>query len=104
MRSAEVVHFEAGSGGMKGNIVRAIFPFISGYRRNLRVSHTHWGIERYHRGERKAVPSPFRRPWISGTGDGVPVGEFIGRCVTRGPGGSSIRAGLLARRLRLRRC
>lgn len=37
MRSAEVVHFEAGFGGMKGNIVRAIFPFILGRRRSLRV-------------------------------------------------------------------
>ncbi len=26
----------------------------------------------------------------------MPVGGFIGHCVTRGPGGSSIRAGLLA--------
>ena len=32
MRSAEVVHFEAGFGGMKGNIVRAMLPFISGHR------------------------------------------------------------------------
>ncbi len=34
MRSAEVVHFEAGSGGMKGNIDRAMFPFISGHGRS----------------------------------------------------------------------
>lgn len=32
MRSAEAVHVEAGSGGMKGNISRAMLPFISGHR------------------------------------------------------------------------
>lgn len=31
MRSAEMVHVEVGSGGMKGKIVRAMLPFISGH-------------------------------------------------------------------------
>lgn len=43
MRSAEVVHVEVGSGGMKGNIVRAMFPFIPGHRRSLRVRGTPLG-------------------------------------------------------------
>lgn len=32
MRSTVVVHSEARAGGVKGNIVRAMFPFISGHR------------------------------------------------------------------------
>lgn len=51
------------------------------------------GIERSRRGERKAVPSPFRCSCISGAGDDVLAGGFIGHCVTREPGGSSIRRG-----------
>ena len=45
------------------------------------------------RGDRKTLPPPSRRPYISGAGGDVPVGGFIGQCVTRGPGGSSTRAG-----------
>lgn len=37
-------------------------------------------------------PAPFRRPCISGAGDDVPVGGFIGHGAVRGPGGASIRA------------
>lgn len=40
MCSPAVIHSEAGSGGMKGNIVRAMLPFISGHRRNPRVRGT----------------------------------------------------------------
>lgn len=106
MRSAEVVPFEAGSGGMKGNIVRTMLPFISGHKRCPRVRGTlsEGALSARAAASEKRCRHRFGPPSISGAGDDVPVGGFIGHGVACGPGGSSIRVGLLARRLHLRGC
>lgn len=64
---------------MKGDIVRAMLPFISGHGRGPGVRGTPCRELRAPTAAiEKAVPSPFRRPWISGAGDDVPWAGSLG--------------------------